>query len=185
MKLKQSISDMTLIAMFTTLTVVLSQISLPLPFTPIPINLGMMAVFIAGGILGASKGAMSQVVYLLIGAIGIPVFANFKGGIGVLMGPTGGYIIGYIVASLLVGYFIHKMPKTVLFTMLALIIGLIACYMLGTVWFMFLTKNTLLQSLLLCVVPFLIGDFFKIIVSTFLILKLNLIYRKSKMRSAI
>lgn len=169
---------MTLIAMFATLTAIFSQISLPLPFTPIPINLGMLAVFVSGGFLGASKGAISQMVYLLIGAIGIPVYANFKGGFGALIGPTGGYIIGYVVASFLVGYLTQKMPKTVPSTIVSLLIALLSCYTLGTLWFVYLTKNTLLQSLMLCVVPFLIGDFLKIIAATFLILKLNYIYKK-------
>ena len=87
---------MTLTALLAAVTAACSWISVPLPFTPVPINLATLAVFLAGGLLGAKYGSISIITYVLLGAIGVPVFNSFTGGIGIITGPTGGYIIGYI-----------------------------------------------------------------------------------------
>lgn len=93
--------------LFTALTAVASQIIIPLPFTPVPINLATLSVFLAGGLLGAKGGAISQLIYLLLGAVGVPVFAGFTGGPGIVAGPTGGYIIGYVLAAWAIGFLIN------------------------------------------------------------------------------
>lgn len=94
---------MTLTALLAAVTAACSWISVPLPFTPVPINLATLAVFLAGGLLGAKYGSISIIIYVLLGAIGVPVFHSFTGGIGIITGPTGGYIIGYIPAALFTG----------------------------------------------------------------------------------
>jgi biotin transport system substrate-specific component len=144
------------------------MISIPLPFTPVPINLATLSVFLAGGLLGSKGSAISQIVYVFIGAVGLPVFANFQGGPGVLAGPTGGYVIGYIVAALLIGFILERIGRGFYKNIVAMVVGLFACYGLGTLWFMHVTGMGLLASLLMCVVPFLIGDFLKIVVAAFL-----------------
>jgi len=159
-------------ALFAALTAVLSQIMVPLPFTPIPINLGLLAVWVCGGILGAKKGAIAIVVYILLGAVGVPVFAGFNAGLGALAGPTGGYIIGYIpsviVFALLAGRAINEErgKKTVPGFLLIIASGLpamAACYAPGTVWFMITTGMGLIESLVLCVIPFIPGDVLKVL----------------------
>ena len=164
---------MILYALFAALTAVLSQIAVPLPFTPVPVNLATLSVLLAGGILGAKGGAVSQTVYVLIGAVGVPVFSNFTGGFAKLAGPTGGYIAGYIAAAWLVGFLTSKRKKNLPNLILSMAAGILLCYMLGTAWFMILTKNTLLQSLTLCVIPFLIGDALKISAPGFFVWKLK------------
>lgn len=171
--LKIKTKEIIFCALFAALTAILSQISIPLPFTPVPINLATIAVCLGAGLLGAKLGAMSQIVYVIIGAIGVPVFANFTGGLGVVVGPTGGYIIGYIVATILIGVIINKLGKGIYTYMIAMGIGILGCYVLGTAWFMYLTKNGLVEALLMCVVPFVIGDVFKIILSAFLVKRLE------------
>jgi biotin transport system substrate-specific component len=166
------IKNIILYALFAALTAVLSQIAIPLPVTPVPINLATLAVFMAGGLLGANGGAISQAVYAIIGAIGIPVFAKFTGGLNILVGPTGGYIVGYIVAAWIVGFIISKAGKKFYVYVISMVVGLFACYAIGTAWFMFITKNGLVQALLMCVVPFLIGDALKIILGSFLVKRL-------------
>ena len=162
-----------LCALFAALTAVCSQIALVLPITQVPFNLATLAVFLAGGILGAGAGAVSQIVYILLGAIGVPVFAQFSGGFQVLIGPTGGYIFGYIAGAWTIGFLISKFPKkNFLFYALAMAVGLIACYMLGTVWYMFVTKAALSAALMLCVVPFLPVDALKMILAAFLCTRL-------------
>ena len=97
-----------LCGLFAALTAVCTYISIPLGFTPVPVNLATLAVFLAGGILGMKYGTVSLMVYVLLGAVGLPVFSNFSGGPGVLMGPTGGYIAGYIAAAFIVGFHMRQ-----------------------------------------------------------------------------
>lgn len=168
-------------ALFAALTAVCSFISIPLPFTPVPVNLATLSVFLAGGVLGGRYGAASQTVYLALGAFGAPVFHNFTGGFGILAGPTGGYIIGYIAASFLTGFIMERGKGTLSWRLLlpAMIAGLAACYLLGTIWFMLLTGAGPAAALASCVIPFLPGDGLKILAAGFLIKKLRPILQKS------
>ncbi len=103
---------MILCGIFAAVTAICSLITIPLGFTPVPVNLGTLSVFLTGGILGKKYGTLSMTVYVLLGAAGVPVFSGFRGGIGVLAGPTGGYIIGYIVAVLIIGLLMENTVKT-------------------------------------------------------------------------
>lgn len=163
-------------ALFAALTAVCSQIAIPM--VPVPVNLAMLSVFVAGGFLGAKYGALSQFVYVALGAVGVPVFSSFRGGFGVLVGPTGGYIIGYIAAAFVTGLIIQHFNARLPFIVAAMITGLLVCYTLGTAWFMFSTNNGLVQSLMLCVVPFLVGDALKIVVATTLVHRLRIVMTK-------
>ena len=103
---KFTVKDMVLCSLLAAMTGILSQIGIPIG--EIPINLALFSVYLAGGLLGSYKGAVSMVVYIMMGAVGLPVFSNFRGGLSVLAGPTGGYILGYLFAGInimLVGYF--------------------------------------------------------------------------------
>lgn len=164
---------MILCALFAALTAVCSMISIPLPFTPVPINLATLSVFLAGGLLGSRYGALSQLVYVLLGAIGLPVFSGFTGGFGIIAGPTGGYIIGYIAAAWLIGFLTEKLGRDFYKIIISMIEGLIVCYTLGTLWFMYITSSGLAAALMMCVVPFLIGDAIKIIAGSILVKKLH------------
>jgi biotin transport system substrate-specific component len=175
MQSKSKIRDIVLIGMFAALTAVLSQIIVPLLFSPVPINLATLSVFMAGGLLGASKGGMSQLIYVLLGAVGAPVFAGLHGGFGVIIGPTGGYIVGYVIAAILIGLIKDKikLPKKIYSYVIAMIIGLIAIYTIGTAWFMFVTGRQIVESLIMCVITFIPGDILKIILATFLVVRLR------------
>ncbi len=164
---------MILCALFAALTAVCSMISVPLPFTPVPINLATLSVFLAGGLLGSRYGTLSQLVYVLLGAIGLPVFSGFTGGFGSITGPTGGYIIGYIAAAWLIGFLIEKLGHGFYKNIISMISGLAVCYALGTLWFMYITSTGLAAALMMCVVPFLIGDAIKIIAGSILVKKLH------------
>ena len=150
-------------ALFAALTAVCAQFSVPIG--PVPISLATFAVYLAGGILGASGGAASQLLYILIGAAGLPVFAGFRGGAGVIVGPTGGYLVGYVACAWIVGALSARFGRKMLPLVCSMILGTTALYFLGTVWFLFLTKRGLWESLTLCVFPFLPGDAAKIAVS--------------------
>ena len=178
------------IAFFAALTAVCSQILIPLPFTPVPINLATFAVFMAGGLLGAVKGGASQLIYVLLGAAGAPVFSNMEGGLGKLAGPTGGYIFGYILAALVIGLIINMITRRddrlrsstdgrgrpslhrVSFV-IAMTAGAVCYFTLGTAWFMVLTGRGLAESLTMCVWPYLPGDALKIALAAYLVKRLG------------
>ena len=169
-----------LAALFDAVTAVCSWISLPLPFTTVPINLATLAVFMAGGLLGSKYGLLAECVYVLCGGFGLPVFAGFRGGPSVLVGATGGFIVGYLVCALIVGLLVDKIYKAglkgtrrIFFIVLSLITGLLCCYALGMAWFIHLTGSGLIEGLMGCVVPFLIGDGLKIALATVLIERLR------------
>lgn len=166
---------------FAALTGVCSIISIPLPFSPVPINLALLSVYLAGGLLGSKYGAISQLIYVMLGAVGLPVYHNLTGGIAILAGPTGGYIIGYIAAAFSVGLLIERSGlfekkklrrQSVLLTII-IAAGMIFCYIPGTLWFIFISGTGIKTALFLCVIPFLPGDALKIIAATILINKLK------------
>ncbi|MDO4860141.1 MAG: biotin transporter BioY [Bacillota bacterium] len=185
---RSTISYLLLAALMAAVCAVCSWISIPLPFTPVPINLGTLAVFLAAGILGWKYGSISVIVFVLLGAAGLPVFHGFTGGMGIITGPTGGYIVGYILAAFLTGIMIDTYfkarksseNKAAAYAVLALAmaLGLFACYALGTAWFMHISGTDLKAALLMCVVPFLIGDAIKIAAATVLVKKLRPFARK-------
>lgn len=146
-------------AFFAALTAVLSQ--LVLPIGPVPINLATFSMYLSGSVLGPAAGALSQAVYVLLGAAGVPVFAGFRGGIQALLGPTGGYIIGYIAGSAITGLLYKRAEKRIL-KVLSMAVGMAACYTLGTIWFVILTGTGVWASLTACVFPFIPGDALKI-----------------------
>lgn len=172
-KAKSTTKDLVLIAMFAVTTAALAQIAIPMPFTQVPISLATFAVFLSGGLLGAKRATAAQLVYVLLGVIGLPVFANFNGGFGVIAGPTGGYIVGYIATALIVGIAKDKFPHKRWCFVLCMVLGTIVCYTLGTAWFMFVSHNNIWSSLLMCVIPFLPGDLLKIILAIFVTERLS------------
>lgn len=157
---QKSVEEMALCAFFAALTAVLSQVSIPLQ--PVPVNLATFSVCLAGGVLSAGSAAASQGIYVLLGLIGLPVFAGMSGGVGILAGPTGGYLVGYVAAAWMIGFLRGKTGCSPVRTVLSMVSGSVLCYVFGTAWFMVSTKSGLGAALGLCVLPFLIGDTLKI-----------------------
>ncbi|MBE5998883.1 MAG: biotin transporter BioY [Eubacteriales bacterium] len=160
--------SLVLCALCAALTCILAPISIPLA-AGVPISLATFTVMLSGVLLGARLGAVSQLIYVLLAAAGLPVLAGWTGGIGVITGMTGGYIVGYILLAFLTGLiykpFSHStnMGQRLGFMTLGMVVGTIALYTLGTAWFMFVTGMTLQASLAACVLPFLPGDICKMI----------------------
>jgi len=146
-------------AAFAAITAILSQISIPTQ--PVPVNLALLSPMLAGWLLGPMYGMISQLVYLLLGAAGVPVFAGFTGGLGHLVGPTGGYIVSYIFMAGVTGAFRKRLRGKVLLMGLVNILSVLVCYTLGSAWFMASLHRDLLSALAVCVVPFIIGDLLK------------------------
>ena len=156
--------DLVYIALCTALIAVCSWIQIPLT---VPITLQTFAVFAVVGLLGTKRGTLSVLVYILLGAVGVPVFAGFSGGIGVLLGNTGGYIIGFIFSAIVTGWILDHLGKSIPVMAIAMIVGLAVCYIFGTAWFMFVYMRTsgtvgLVSVLSWCVIPFILPDAIKI-----------------------
>ena len=156
--------DMAYIAVFTVLMAVCSLISIP---TVVPFTLQTFAVFLAVLLLGGKRGLIAVLTYILLGAVGMPVFSGFRGGIGMLLGSTGGYIVGFILVALIMWGAERLFGKKLWVQAVSMILGLAACYALGTAWFLLVYMNTkgpvsLMTVLGWCVIPFIIPDLIKI-----------------------
>ena len=157
--------QMVLIALMTAVTCVLGPLSIPLPFSPVPISLTNFAIFLAIFVLGMKSGTISFIIYLLLGAIGVPVFSSFRGGLQVLAGPTGGYLIGFIFLALIMGFALDHFDRKLLPTIIGMIIGMVVCYAFGTVWLAKLLSLSFKEGLMMGVIPYLPGDAAKIIIA--------------------
>ena len=156
--------DMVYIGIFTGLIAICSWISIP---TVVPFSLQTFAVFLAVSILGGKRGTLAVVVYVLLGAIGVPVFAEFTGGIDIILRNTGGYIIGFIFSALIMWLMEKLIGRKLWAQGISMVLGLLVCYAFGTAWFMFVymrdTGAIGLSTVLgWCVIPFIIPDAVKI-----------------------
>lgn len=133
---------------------------LAVPVGDVRITMQTFGVFLTLLLLGGGKGTAACVAYLFLGAIGLPVFSGFQGGLGVLLGPTGGYLWGFLVLCLC--YWAFKKP---LGELVAMILGLLLCYACGTAWFYFTYGGALWAVLLKCVVPYLLPDALKLLLA--------------------
>ena len=157
-------SDLTRCGIFAAVLAVCSWIQIP---GPVPFTLQTFGVFAALGLLGGKRGTISIAVFLLLGAIGLPVFAGFKGGIGALLGATGGYLMGFLLSGLCIWFAEVRFGKSLGVFIVAMIIGLLLCYAFGTAWFVavYTRANGAIsfgKALSLCVLPFLPFDAVKL-----------------------
>ena len=123
--MSQSIRKQILCALFAAAMAICAQLSIPVGL--VPISMGSLAVLLAGGVLGKKYGTLSMVLYILLGAIGLPVFAMGKGGFSVLAGPTGGYIIGYVFMAFITGWFAEKYPQRKGMLLVGMVTGNLIC----------------------------------------------------------
>ena len=133
-----------------------------IPIGPVPIVLQNMFVFLAGLLLGSRWGVASVGVYLFAGALGLPVFAGGIGGIGRLVGPTGGYLVGFLPAVFVIGLIAERVQNDVFWEVIAMVCGTVIIYLFGVAWLKRLTHMTLSKTLAIGMYPFLLGDIIKI-----------------------
>ena len=168
MKLKTK--DLALCALFAALIAVCAWISIP---ATVPFTLQTFAIFAALGLLGGKRGTVAVAVYLLLGAVGVPVFAGFQGGIGALLGTTGGYLLGFLLTALIVWGMEARFGSKAGVFLLSAVLGMLVCYAFGTAWYLVVYARTkgaisLATALGWCVVPFLIPDAVKIALAVLL-----------------
>ena len=146
---------------------------LSVPIGAIPISLSNFVICLTAWLLGPKFGTLSVAVYLLIGLVGVPVFSGYGAGIAKLAGPTGGYLVGYLLLAFIGGLFIEKSKGQPVISGIGLVLGDAACYVLGTIWFMILTGADLVSALGWCVLPYLPGDAVKIVLAAVLTMQLD------------
>ena len=151
-------------ALFAGLICIAAPISIPTG--AIPITLASLAVYITGAILPLQQALCAVAVYILVGAVGLPVFSNYSGGIQVILGPSGGYISGYLFCVLAEGLFLKLRNDKLIFYILAMLCGTVALYMCGTVWFCISAKVSFFSALSVCVLPFLPLDCIKTVAAS-------------------
>ena len=161
------------------LLVICSWIGIPAIGPFVPFTLQTFAIFLIAGLFSVKESMMAVTVYIALGIIGIPVFSGFKSGISVILGSTEGYIVGFVLAVLIIGLF-KKIKSGSVFVMVSgMIVGLMVCYIFGTIWFYFVYMQNndpmgILKILSLCVFPFIIPDILKMTVAVVLVEKLSL-----------
>lgn len=171
--------DIVYIALFAVLIAICAWISVP---TTVPFTLQTFGIFLTVGLLGGKRGSMAVLVYIFLGAAGIPVFSGFTGGIGRLLGNTGGYIVGFLASALVMWALEKVMGRKTWALAVQMVLGLIACYAIGTVWFIIVYSGTsgtvgLMTVLGWCVIPFIIPDLIKIALALVLTKRLSFLFR--------
>lgn len=165
--MKQSaipVHTLTLTALMAAMLCVLGPLSIPIG--PVPLSLATLVIYLSVYLLGWKWGLVSVVVYLLVGMSGVPVFSGFGGGIGRLLGPTGGYLIGYLPLAALSGLGVQHSSRRCLH-LLAMAVGTVALYALGTAWYCFEAGTTLGAAMAKCVWIFIPGDLIKMAIAIF------------------
>lgn len=155
---------------FAVLLAICSWISIP---TMIPFTLQTFGVFLTVLLLGGKQGTIAILIYLLLGAVGIPVFSNFGAGLGYLLGNTGGYAIGFLFVGLCGWIFEKFFSRKIWIQLIAVLLGLTLCYAFGTFWFLNISMNSgnsygMMAALTMCVFPFVIPDICKLILAYFI-----------------
>ncbi len=159
-----TLRDMTLTALMAAAICLLAPWSFPVG--PIPITLATFAVYIVSSVVSWKHGTLAVLIYLLLGLTGLPVFSGCAGGLQRLVGPTGGYLLGYLPCALIIGCTVDRFPRAKWAYPFAMVVGTAALYVLGTAWYVISTGTPLGPALLACVVPFLPGDALKVVLTS-------------------
>ncbi|MHB8840794.1 MAG: biotin transporter BioY [Candidatus Aquicultor sp.] len=158
-------SAMVKTGLLAALAAVAAQIAIPLPFSPVPITLQVFVPLLAGAVLGPFYGTLSMVIYVLMGAIGLPVFAKGAAGLGVVIGPMGGDLLGFIAAALIVGIIVTKIGNTTGKLIVAMSAGVLVIYVLGVIQLALISSLTPVQAILAGAAPFILPDFIKAVIA--------------------
>lgn len=172
-------------ALFAAITGILAQVVIPLPL--VPITGQTLAIGLAATILGSRYGTLSSILYIIIGAVGVPVFAQMTSGFGVIFGPTGGFLVGFIPTAFIIGYYLEKTKFTILQAFIANIIGMFVTLIIGTVWLKFVADLSWMAAFMSGFAPFIVGGIIKAILAAWIgivvrnrLLSANILYFPSK-----
>lgn len=164
MEKKSNVYQMAVIGVMAAVICILGPLSIPIGV--VPISFTNLAIYFALYALGMKKGSISYIIYVLIGFVGIPVFSNFSGGPSKLLGPTGGYIIGFLFMALIAGFFIDTFFDKWYLCFLGMVLGTAVCYVFGSMWLSYQAHISAHAAFSAGVIPFIPGDLAKIIIAT-------------------
>lgn len=167
-KMGLTTAQMTVAALMTAVMCILGPMALPLPVSPVPISLTNLVLYFMIYILGTKLSLISLGIYLLLGAVGLPVFSGFAGGLGKLAGPTGGYLLGFVFMTMISGFAVERFPGRPVICGAGMILGTAVCYLFGTVWLAGQMSLSFPAALGIGVIPYLPGDAVKIILAVVL-----------------
>lgn len=173
MSKKLKAKDIVYSALFATLTAVLAYITIPLPFSPIPITGQSLAVMLAGCVLTPIQAGLSMLTFLFMGIIGLPVFSGGRAGIGVIVGKSGGYLIGYLVGAVIISILVRKSKSKITMFLACLFGGIIVVHILGASWLGYVTGMGIGKAIMVGSVPFLPGDLIKAVAAVAIGVRLN------------
>ena len=173
-KFNSGIMTITAAAMSAALITVCSWISIPALGPFVPFTLQTFAVFVIAGLFDLKTGFISIMVYLFMGAVGVPVFSGFKSGFAAITGPTGGYLVGFLFMIVTICLFKKIKIKSIVYLIIGLSIGLVLCYIFGTIWFYCVfahngDSKSFISILSICVIPFIIPDILKMTAAVILV----------------
>lgn len=160
------------VGVFITLTALGAFVRIPLAFTPVPITLQTLFVLLAGAFLGTRLGSISQLSYILLGISGVPIFSNAGFGLVYVLGPTGGYLLGFIIASLFVGRFIKYAASNLFYIFIIFCIADFMLLVSGTLWLKWVLRCSLSKSFFIGFIPFVYPDIIKVFAATIIYLKI-------------
>ena len=178
---KNKLQKMVMVAVFAAVMAVLSQISIPLP-TGVPVTLQTFAVALCGSVLGVGMGGSALAVYLALGAVGLPVFAGFSGGVGSFLGVTGGFLWGFFLMSLLCG--LGSLQGRKWLALLLGAVGLLVCDLCGAVQFSLVMSTPLPQAFLIACAPYLVKDLISVVLGYFAAQAILYSLKKAKLVNA-
>ncbi|MBP2653757.1 MAG: BioY protein [Firmicutes bacterium] len=162
---RYALTDFIYAAVFAALTAVLGAISIPIPFSPVPVSGQSLGIMLTGSILSAKQAALSVLTFLLLGAVGIPVFGGLTGGIGVLVGPKGGYLTGFFAGVIIIALVKGSTDKLWRLALANVVGGICVVYIPGVLWLSFVTGVDLNKAIMIGALPFIPGDLFKVFVA--------------------
>lgn len=165
-------------ALMSAVIMILSPFSITIPISPVPISLSTLTIYLASYILGSKYAAISTMLYVLLGIIGLPVFTGFTGGVAKVLGPTGGYIISYVFLAIIAGSVIEKNYNNKVICFLGMFLGTIVLYIVGSLWLAFVMRISFSAALFAGVIPFIPGDIVKMIVALFLGDRIRIILKR-------
>jgi len=160
-----TVKEMAVTAVMTAILCILGPWAFQIPISPVPISLCSMGIYFVLYVLGIKLGTLSVLLYVLLGTFGLPVFTNFSGGFAKLLGPTGGYIIGYLFLALICGFFLWKFPEKLVLHILGFVLGTCVLYLFGTLWLQYQLSLTFPAALMAGVIPYIPGDIVKLILA--------------------
>ena len=174
---KNKVRDITAIGLMVALLCISSYIAFPLPFTPIMLTSQTIIINLIAITMNTKNGVLSIIVFYFIGSIGLPVFSGGKSGVGTLVGPSGGYFLGFLLTVLVISLIKGKnlnLKKSILLTVF---VGMTIIYACGVTWMGYYNGLSFMENLKVSILPFVIGDFIKCVLASFIAVRINKIYR--------